>query len=191
MANRPQSRAGDVTGRERERQQAEHATEIKAGAERLTMVNPPPQPISDTVMDMTGDNEPGMGTRTLSLDEIMAEGLTEIPTTVREQDISPDELSDGRVVPGMEAPLPSRPEEPQPTKPAGSVLPGASRDGVKNAQIITPIIAEKTYKILRVNEDLEEVTIGKGNTFTFLVNQYYKVTPEVWGHLNEKGFVYH
>jgi len=44
---------------------------------------------------------------------------------------------------------------------------------------------------LRVNTDLEDVTIGQGNTFTFYRNKIYTVPKWVYDHLDEKGYVWH
>lgn len=44
---------------------------------------------------------------------------------------------------------------------------------------------------IRVNMDLEDVTIGAGNNMSFKEGQRYKVTAHVAAHLEEKGYVWH
>lgn len=44
---------------------------------------------------------------------------------------------------------------------------------------------------IRVNTDLEEVTIGAGTNFSFKEGQRYKVPQHVYDHLEEKGYVWH
>ncbi len=44
---------------------------------------------------------------------------------------------------------------------------------------------------IRVNCDLEQVTIGKGTSFDFETGRKYKVPRFVAEHLEEKGFVWH
>lgn len=44
---------------------------------------------------------------------------------------------------------------------------------------------------LRVNTDLDECTIGRGNNFTFKRDQTYLVPQNVYDHLEEKGYVWH
>lgn len=44
---------------------------------------------------------------------------------------------------------------------------------------------------LRVNVDLEDVTIGVGTNYTFLRGQTYVVPTHVYNHLEEKGCVWH
>ncbi|MDP9870331.1 MULTISPECIES: hypothetical protein [Streptosporangium] len=46
-------------------------------------------------------------------------------------------------------------------------------------------------KRLRVNTDLENITIGQGTDYTFLRGQTYTVPINVWNRLEEIGFVYH
>lgn len=45
--------------------------------------------------------------------------------------------------------------------------------------------------VLRVNCDLEDVTIGAGNNYTFMEGQAYRVPRHVYDHLEEKGYVWH
>ena len=44
--------------------------------------------------------------------------------------------------------------------------------------------------VIRVAEDLENVTIGAGNHFSFKAGQKYKVPKFVAVHLQEKGYLY-
>lgn len=44
--------------------------------------------------------------------------------------------------------------------------------------------------IIRVAEDLDFVTIGAGNHFSFKAGQKYKVAKHVAAHLQEKGYLY-
>ena len=45
--------------------------------------------------------------------------------------------------------------------------------------------------VFRVNETLEDVTIGQGNTFTFEEGRQYRVPRYVRDHLEEKGYIWH
>lgn len=45
-------------------------------------------------------------------------------------------------------------------------------------------------QVVRLAEDLEHVTIGVGNTFSFKAGQKYKVPKHVAQHLQEKGYLY-
>jgi len=44
---------------------------------------------------------------------------------------------------------------------------------------------------MRVNTDLEQVTIGHGNNYDFYRGQTYTVPVEVYNHLDERGLVWH
>jgi hypothetical protein len=45
-------------------------------------------------------------------------------------------------------------------------------------------------QVIRVAEDLENVTIGAGNYYSFKAGQKYKVPKHVAAHLQEKGYLY-
>jgi hypothetical protein len=45
-------------------------------------------------------------------------------------------------------------------------------------------------QVIRVAEDLDFVTIGAGNNFSFKAGQKYKVAKHVAQHLQEKGYLY-
>lgn len=58
-------------------------------------------------------------------------------------------------------------------------------DGYDFIEVEDPLVT------IRVNSDLEDVTIGQGNTVSFYVGTPYKV-PQAWrDHLEEKGYIYH
>ncbi len=45
-------------------------------------------------------------------------------------------------------------------------------------------------QVIRVAEDLDFVTIGAGNNYSFKAGQKYKVAKHVAQHLQEKGYLY-
>jgi hypothetical protein len=45
--------------------------------------------------------------------------------------------------------------------------------------------------VIRVNEDIEDMTFGVGNNYSFKAGQKYKVPKNVADHLEEKGYVWH
>jgi hypothetical protein len=50
-------------------------------------------------------------------------------------------------------------------------------------------IADNTV-VIRVAEDLDQVTIGAGNNYNFKAGQKYKVPKAVARHLQDKGYLY-
>ena len=44
--------------------------------------------------------------------------------------------------------------------------------------------------VVRVAEDIEMMTIGVGNHYSFQTGKKYKVSKEVAAHLKEKGYLY-
>lgn len=45
--------------------------------------------------------------------------------------------------------------------------------------------------VIRVNEDLPDMTFGVGNHYSFEVGKQYRVPKDVADHLEEKGYVWH
>ena len=45
--------------------------------------------------------------------------------------------------------------------------------------------------VIRVNDDIEDMTLGVGNNYTFKAGQKYKVPKMVADHLEEKGYIWH
>lgn len=54
-----------------------------------------------------------------------------------------------------------------------------------------PVEVTAEWRIIRTNEDLEDVTIGVGNLYTFKAGQKTKVSAVVADHLEELGYVWH
>ena len=65
-------------------------------------------------------------------------------------------------------------------------LTGGTSDGEP-----TDVEVNEPTKKMRVNTDLESVTIGHGTNYNFEVGQTYKVTQSVYDYLDDKGFVWH
>ena len=57
---------------------------------------------------------------------------------------------------------------------------------------VTSVVPELTeeFAIIRVVEDIDDMTFGAGNLYTFKVGQKYKVTKALADHLDEKGYIY-
>lgn len=47
----------------------------------------------------------------------------------------------------------------------------------------------KATVTIRVSDNIEAMTFGAGNYYSFKAGQKYEVTPEVAAHLEEKGYV--
>lgn len=55
----------------------------------------------------------------------------------------------------------------------------------------SPQLREAPHRTIRVNANLESVTIGVGQNYSFVEGEKYKVPAQVAEHLEEKGFVWH
>lgn len=191
-ANRgAQTRPGDATGMEQQRLQRENEAAIKEAATRTTLAAPPPvvQP-TDDVVDYSAGGSPhtgneDAGVRLITMEEATADGATATSAyDIPDGDIDFESLPDGKtdILPEMV----ERTEEPQPAHQRQE----SQQPQPRVEQRAAPKV-EQAFKILRVNTDLEDVTIGKDNHFTFRFGVPYKVPTHVWEHLYEKGYVLH
>jgi len=211
---------GDATGKERDRLQEENAEALQKRNDITTISNPPAEAMSDTIIDVDGG-----GVRELTGDDIerlRSEGVDIEDLSGGSDDPSeytPEELaalSDGTTDVDPETPHPEQmrtldepPATGQPhtqpghTEPSGTA---SSFRGTKGAAgqpdatrgTGTAVLDRPTSKkVMRVNELLEDVTIGKdpvsGNlrNFTFKPNQRYYVDAHIYEHLDRLGYVYH
>ena len=61
---------------------------------------------------------------------------------------------------------------------------------IDSVEEVLPTLTENTV-VIRVNEDVEDMTIGVGNHYSFKMGQKYKVSKQIADHLEEKGLVWH
>lgn len=53
------------------------------------------------------------------------------------------------------------------------------------------IEVKRPHRVIRVNSDIEDMTFGHGNTYSFEQGRSYKVPADLADHLEAKGFVWH
>lgn len=195
-----QTRPGDATGKERERLQNEHADAIREAATHTTLVSPPPPVVTrpDEVVDYTsgGDSHTGadQDVRLISMDDAVADGSTLVSQyDIPESQVDIDALEDGRVTAGAPPEVIQRTEEPRPAherqpEPPQQQVPQQGVNPRAVQQVEAPKV-ERAHRVMRVNTDLEDITIGKDNHYSFFVGKAYKVPAHVYDHLWEKGYV--
>lgn len=49
--------------------------------------------------------------------------------------------------------------------------------------------SDKASVVIRVAEDIDSMTLGAGNYYSFKAGQKYEVTPAVADHLEQKGYL--
>jgi hypothetical protein len=67
--------------------------------------------------------------------------------------------------------------------------PNAVATVIDEVETVGVSLADDT-QVIRVAEDLDFVTIGVGNHYSFKAGQKYKVAKHVAQHLQEKGYLY-
>lgn len=167
----PQSRPGDFTGRQKEVLQKEHEEAVEARREELGLITAGKQQVKDEGVINLMEGQPvleGMeGVEGVELDAAARE-----PQVV-ERPVVPAEGTklDGGGQASIDVyELPE--ERPQAAAPVGEAL---TKDMAN-----TPTLIRALY-------DIEDVTIGYGNNFTFREGYRYRVPRWVAAHLEEKG----
>jgi hypothetical protein len=195
-----QARPGDATGAENARLRAENDAAIREAATKTTLVNPPLVQQRDDVVDYSGGGSPNLGqaeeqARVITMEEALGDGET-VSTTYDEaaEAADLDSLPDGKtdVLPEIleraaEEPAPAHGERRDSQQQVTTAT--APQKAVRGVQQVSAPVVEQAHRVLRVNTDLEDITIGKDNHFTFRVGQAYKVPAHVYDHLLEKGYV--
>jgi hypothetical protein len=54
-----------------------------------------------------------------------------------------------------------------------------------------PMTVESEWRVIRVNTDIEDMTYGVGNQYTFLRGHRYRVPKHLYQWLESRGVVYH
>lgn len=163
----PQSGRGDFTGRQKEALQQEHEEAVDARRDELGLITAGKKAVRDEgIIDLTSGQPVLEGT-----DEL-------IDAAAREPGVLPptDELPPGGKRLGTGTTNIEVVELPA-EKPQAAVQPG---------EMLTADMLEKPA-LIRSLYDVEDVTIGYGNTFTFREGYRYKVPRWVASHLEEKG----
>ncbi len=155
--------AGDATGRKRQQLAKEHAEELRKRDKEITLINAVEQSEVDN-----GVYDPSSGT--------LVDGAADPEKVAAEQGITfvddDDEVIDT---------APARPIAPQYHPQAAQ----AAQEIVEVDSLAEPLV------IIRVNTDLEQMTFGQGNHFSFEAGKQYRVTRSLANHLEEKGYVWH
>lgn len=160
------SQRGDFTGNQKEVLMREHEEAVNERRDELGLITAQKQAIKDEgVIDLTSGQPKLEGT------DQLVDAAARQPGVVEQQEQDPDGVRIGGHQANIEVrELPD--EKPQ-------AAPGA-REVLTKDQLDKPMVVRALY-------DLEDVTIGYGNTFTFREGYRYRVPRWVAMHLEEKG----
>jgi hypothetical protein len=162
----PQSARGDFTGRQKEVLQKEHEAAVDERRNELGLISAGQQQVKDEgVIDLMSGEPVLEGT------DQLVDAAARQPSVVDREQENPEGERIGSSTAKYEV-LEMPAEKPQAAVQKGEVL---TKD-----MLMTPTLIRSLY-------DLEDVTIGYGNTFTFREGYRYKVPRWVAGHLEEKG----
>lgn len=163
----PQSARGDFTGRTKEVLAKEHEEAVEQRREELGIVTASTKQIKDEgVIDLTSGKPVLEGT-----DQVIDAAAREPGVVEPEKQVAPEGERIGSGTSKLDVrELPA--EKP--------------RAAVQKGEVLTADMAN-TPTLIRSLYDIEDVTIGYGNTFTFREGYRYRVPRWVAGHLEEKG----
>lgn len=155
-----QARPGDVTGRKREELAREHSEEVKAREKELGLVNAAHRRSVDEDV----------------IDPFSKEIISDADGSVRPME-EPEE--DAPKFIGSNTADFAVEELPEPKTDTDPKIMRSDDQAYLNEKVV-----------VRVNSDLEDVTLGAGNHFSFIAGRRYRVPRWVANHLEEKGLTW-
>jgi hypothetical protein len=169
---------GDFTGAQRQQLAEEKAKELAERQKEIGLVNQ-----VDIVVEEEGIFDPVTGE------------LTELPEAAQakiDQLNEPMVVEDDAILDPRTGPAPADPmkdlkdlEVKQQTK-----TPAPNRLEIEDLGA-EPITVDDEWRVIRVNTDIEEMTYGAENTYTFLRGRRYRVPKHLYNWLESRGVVYH
>jgi len=167
---------GDFTGSERQRLAEENAAELAERQKEIGLVNQ-----VDIITEEEGIFDPATGRVIEMSPEAQAriEALSE-PMTVEDDPI----LDPAVITPGYGQPTQPTEVQQKPKTVAANVMEVHGGDD-------EPVTVESEWRVIRVNTDIEQMTYGIGNTYTFLRGHRYRVPFHLYQWLESRGVVYH
>ena len=180
MAGRSVQR-GDHTGRERQRLAEEKAKELTERQKEIGLVNQ-----VDIVVEQEGIFDPVTG----ELEELPESAQAKV-AQLQEQPVVVD---DDRILELGETPEaavadPMKDFRDMETRQMEKTISPNSME-VQDLGV-EPITVEDEWRVIRVNSDVDEMTYGAGNTYTFLRGRRYRVPVGLYEWLESRELVYH
>lgn len=157
-----QAKPGDVTGRKREELAREHSEELKAREGEISLI---------TAERTRSENEDIIDLETR---EIIKDDGSVLKMDDEDEDEGPRLIGSSTATMEIEE------------------LPDPKEEQAKNGKVVHAHTVEYLNEkvVVRVNCDLEEVTLGYGNIFSFVEGRRYRVPRWVAMHLEEKGLTW-
>lgn len=169
---------GDFTGAQRQRLVEEKAQELADRQQEIGLVNQ-----VDTVVEEEGVFDPSTG----AMVEMSAEGQVRIEDLSQPVVVDEDPILDPSTsAQGYDSMSDLRTTETQPRAKPPATNPMEVVDLGEE-----PVTVEEEWKVIRVNTDVEQMTYGVGNEYTFLRGRRYRVPKHLYQWLESRGVVYH
>jgi len=180
MAGRANPQRGDHTGRERQRLTEEKAKELAERQQEIGLVNQ-----VDIVVEEEGIFDPITG----ELEELPASAQEKVDALKDEPVVvdDGDEILDPAQSPSTYDPMKDLRE--METQQREQPVPANAME-IQDLGV-EPITVEDEWRVIRVNSDVDEMTYGAGNTYTFLRGRRYRVPKGLCDWLESRDLVYH
>jgi len=169
---------GDFTGAQRQRLAEEKAQELADRQQEIGLVNQ-----VDIVTEEEGIFDPATG----AMVEMSAEGTARIEDLSQPMVVDEDPILDPST--SAQAYDPMKDLRPTETQQQARPTPTNSMEVVDLGE--EPMTVEEEWKVIRVNTDIEQMTYGVGNEYTFLRGRRYRVPKHLYQWLESRGVVYH
>lgn len=175
----PRAQRGDFTGSERQRLAEEKAAELEDRQKEIGLVNQ-----VDIVHEEEGIWDPATG----AVVEMSPEAQARIEAVSEPVTVDEDPILD----PSVHAQSPYDPMKDFQAMETQQRTKTLVRNPLEVEDLgPEPITVEDEWCVIRVNTDIEDMTYGVGNQYTFLRGRRYRVPKYLKDWLESRGVVYH
>lgn len=169
---------GDFTGQQRQRLTEEKAKELADRQKEIGLVNQ-----VDIVVEEEGVFDPISG----EMVELSSEAQTRIEGLQEPVVVDDDPILDPTAPPPVYDPMKDL-REVQTQQATKTVVPNKLEVQDLGPE---PITVQDEWRVIRVNSDIDEMTYGAGNVYTFQRGRRYRVPRDLYDWLESRGVVYH
>lgn len=143
--------------------------------------------------DVTGRNADTLAQQAAAQKEEAASRMSMITATARKQDDEVVDLTDeGHNEPVVQPEIVEQADQDKVQAPEArpATTPGVVEE-VDDEVVTQDVEVQEKIVEFRVNEDLENVTIGQGTNYNFFEGKKYRAPKHIYNHLEEKGYIWH
>ena len=187
--------ASDTTGKKAEALKKEHAKELEERAKEMALVaEAEAERNENEVIDLAvfPQGMPGVNTRQATDPNVTVDDAGYMTVEGRQSAVKTNDTEVIGMGPETPFDVPGSTPEFEVERRIVDTENAVVQGMIAEKRPVTQVIDQGQQMVeFRVNETLEDVTIGVGNTFTFEEGRKYRAPAFVRDHLEEKGFIWH